>query len=338
MNALVIIAVLFAFFTIDVALASDCEDGLTSREFSHHFRIVRTPRPGLEPSREIQVGLGAGKASITLAMRQPSAQISPLNIQVFANQLNAEEGALTFLVAQISEVVPGTQLAAKRHGFVRLTSSPVHRDELDSAVREIKKRLERRFSSNSNVYPDLARATRARDPAVSHAAKGILDFLRRHRVTDDLEAERVLNIAHSRLINALDEHELRFFDYELFTEVLNYETSLKMQNLSDSIKHTVGSENANFELIHQRIRNKFILIVKDLAREKNAKRERSRAEIQKRIDSLLIESQRYLSILDKAKKSKIDLQSDYIPNSEGQMLLLISALKGIYLSGTKQIP
>ncbi len=216
MNAPVIIAVLFAFFALDHAFASDCEDGLkAAREFSHHFRIVRTPRPGLEPAREIEIGFGEGKASITFAMRQPSMQISPLIIQIFADWPEP-------IAAKIAEVFQGTRIEVERFGFMRLSASPVHRDEIEAGTQRILKLLESSLGSHSNVYANVSRSTRNR-PGVAIAARALVDFIVRRKLGNEADAEGILNVAHARLIKAMNQHQLRFFDYGIFNEVLPYE-------------------------------------------------------------------------------------------------------------------
>jgi hypothetical protein len=93
------------------------------------------------------------------------------------------------------------------------------------------------------------------------------NFLRRHKIVNSLdEADRILNRAHNRLINSLTEQELRYFDYDLFDEVMSYEKDQKMQEIAKDLS---SPEDKDYAKIHSTVGKKFLEISQKLVKSQN---------------------------------------------------------------------
>lgn len=228
-------------------------------------RIVRIPRRGVAPAYSINVRLQNFRYRITVALQVPSAQNSGLLIQVFWEQGLRDRDLETYLLRHIRKVF-GSPNVTDMGQFLRiLVPESVDREDFEESVKKFEADLKVRFSSTAMIFPSISPASRARSADVAEAARMMAGLLRRNRVVSSIDkADRILNVAHNRLISGLTEGELRFFDYALFDEVIPYEKDLKMQEIAQRGAGELDPNDLDYPAIHASIRSKFISISKDM--------------------------------------------------------------------------
>lgn len=227
-------------------------------------RALHTPRSKLADAFTFKVRVKDFNYRVTLALRMPSAQASPLVVQLFWENRRRSPEIEAYIKQQIGKVFTLAPGGVQTSIFQSLVTEPVGRADFEDGVRQMTTEMQSRFSSVAVVYPSLSPFMRSRSPAVSEAARMMTAFLRRSKVVSAVdEADRILNRAHTRLILSLTESELRFFTYDLFDEVLSYEKDGQMQQIARTVDGQVAPKDLDYGAIHAAIRTKFVVIARE---------------------------------------------------------------------------
>ena len=199
-------------------------------------------------------------------MRTPSAQKSDLIIQIFWENNGRYNGIENFVLQSLKKRFSLTSIESMG-SFIQIRAKSVDRDSFEEKVKQFENDLSARFKSSGAIFSIVSPAARSKSPEVMEAANRMSNFLRPHKIVNSLdEADRILNRAHSRLINSLTEQELRYFDYDLFDEVMSYEKDQKMQEIAKDLS---SPEDKDYAKIHSSVRKKFLEISQKLVKSQN---------------------------------------------------------------------
>lgn len=226
--------------------------------------MVRIAPRGVEPSFNIELKVKQFYYRISIAMLAPTSQRSMVVGQLFwSNGLrNAElENYLierfrrAFKTAQVTDM--GT--------FVRIHTMQIERDDFQSLVKTFETHLRNRVTAPSKILANFTPLQRNRSAEVREAAHTMLALLRRSKVSDQPEdLDKILSKTHTHLIRSLTERELRFFDYDLFGEVLSFEKDIFMQSIARKAREQVAdARDLDYMAIHEEIRRKFVTLARE---------------------------------------------------------------------------
>jgi hypothetical protein len=230
------------------------------------MKIVRRgfeiARRGVEPSYSMQIRLKELNYRITVAMLAPSAQKSPIIAQVMWNNGLRDGNFEAYLIDRFKLAFENVQVT-DMGTFVRLQTTSVDRNTFHEQVERFQQQLLNRVSSPAKIHPNLTPMARSASAEVREAAHLMIGLLRRHLVSStEADLDKILSRAHTRLIRQLTERELRFFDYDIFGEVLTFEKDALMQSIAQKASGHVDPRDLDYVAIHEEIRRKFIQIAR----------------------------------------------------------------------------
>ncbi|NJL24677.1 MAG: hypothetical protein HC902_05590 [Calothrix sp. SM1_5_4] len=295
---------LLIFITTPAARAAEseaCEPSLKAPRISP----VRIPYRGVEPARSIQIRNNNVTYRITLAMRYPSAQASPLIVQIFYPR-NRDPEIEAFFGRLIKSHLPLLEPGVWFGDFQSLTTANVDRDQFNQATHDIFSQIRNRFTSTASPLSSVAPSARTQSAEASEVARIMTSFLRRRQVARSSRSiERILNRAHNHLIESMTEAELRFFDYAIFDEVLPYERDKRMQDVAAAALDLVPPRDLDYQRIHREIRDKFTAIALNLIKSLNQGESSLVQEVQTKLEQIVLLGEESL-----AQKSAFDEKGD----------------------------
>lgn len=229
--------------------------------------LTKTKQPGLAKAYSIKIRMQNVEYRISAAMRFPSHQESEIVLQILWAHGLRDIQVEQFIFSRLQSIFKVS--AWENHGsFIRGMTSPFHRDDFKEATQAFELQAKNRFSSVSTIYTEVTQRARTYSPEVADAAQMMTGYLRRQKAVDSQEeADRILNRAHTALMKVITERELRFFDYQIFNEVLSFEKDQAMQDIALKTAGLVPEADLDYQKIHDDIRAKFLKFAKEIASE-----------------------------------------------------------------------
>lgn len=223
---------------------------------------VRIAHRGVEPAYSVYLRIKEVGYRITLAMQFPTSQSSPVFAQVIWDNLRSAE--IESYILERFQATFGAARVEAMGSFIRLDAGKKDRVAFASGVRAFEQNLRNRATSPAKIHSFISRHARTASPEIREAARMMSGLLMRNKVSVQTDIDRILSRAHLHLIRDLSERELRFFDYDLFDEVLSYEKDQAMQAIAEKARGQVPDADLDYGAIHEKIRQKLIRIARGL--------------------------------------------------------------------------